>query len=87
MWLRAQRPPRATAISQSLIPPLQEISIKTIITALAMAIAALAGPVLAVSERATCETQATDKKLSGAAKNSFVKKREKDATKQLYSRG
>jgi hypothetical protein len=27
-----------------------------------------------------CEAQATEKKLSGAAKNSFVKKCEKDAT-------
>jgi hypothetical protein len=27
----------------------------------------------------TCEAQATEKKLSGAAKNSFVKKCEKDA--------
>jgi len=29
---------------------------------------------------AACETQATDKKLKGAAKNSFVKKCTKDAS-------
>jgi hypothetical protein len=29
--------------------------------------------------KATCETQAADKKLSGAAKNSFVKKCTTDA--------
>jgi uncharacterized protein YdbL (DUF1318 family) len=32
---------------------------------------------------ATCEVQATDKKLTGAAKNSFVQKCEKDAAAAL----
>ena len=52
---------------------------KTLITAIAIAIAALAGPALAASEKAACEAQAAEKKLSGAAKNSFVKKCDKDA--------
>jgi hypothetical protein len=34
----------------------------------------------AFAANASCEAQATDKKLSGAAKTSFVKKCEKDAT-------
>ena len=34
----------------------------------------------ALAANPTCEAQATEKKLSGAAKNSFVKKCEKDAT-------
>ena len=33
----------------------------------------------AYAANATCEAQATEQKLSGAAKNSFVKKCEKDA--------
>jgi hypothetical protein len=33
----------------------------------------------AVAETATCKSQATDKKLAGAAYNSFMKKCEKDS--------
>jgi hypothetical protein len=33
----------------------------------------------ALAANATCEAQATEKKLAGAAKNSFVQKCEKDA--------
>ena len=36
---------------------------------------------LAHAADATCEARAADKKLAGAAKNSFVKKCEKDAAK------
>jgi hypothetical protein len=36
---------------------------------------------LAHAADATCEVKAADKKLAGAAKNSFVKKCEKDAAK------
>lgn len=36
---------------------------------------------LAHAADATCEAKAADKKLAGAAKNSFVKKCEKDAAK------
>lgn len=44
--------------------------------------AALAAVVcnVAVAANPACEAQATENKLSGAAKNSFVKKCEKDAT-------
>jgi hypothetical protein len=42
------------------------------------AIALFAGNA-ALAANPTCEAQATEKKLSGAAKNSFVKKCEKDA--------
>jgi hypothetical protein len=50
---------------------------KKLITALAIALATLAGAAHAAD--ATCETKATEKKLAGAAKTSFMKKCEKDA--------
>ena len=34
----------------------------------------------AATAKTTCESQATEKKLAGAAKNSFLKKCEQDAT-------
>lgn len=43
----------------------------------ALVLAAFAGGAFAAN--ATCEAQAAEKKLAGAAKNSFVKKCEKDA--------
>jgi hypothetical protein len=60
---------------------------KKLFAALAIATVAAAGPCLAVSaasgptsaKAGTCEAQATEKKLAGAAKTSFVKKCEKDA--------
>ena len=60
---------------------------KTLMTALALAMAALtAAPAFATSHKeapdmkagASCDSMATDKKLAGAAKNSFLKKCEKD---------
>jgi psiF repeat len=50
---------------------------KQTMTLLAFALAVLAGPVLAADPpkgAAACEAQATEKKLAGAAKNSFMKK-------------
>jgi len=61
---------------------------KNLLPILVFALAALAGPVHAASDTAasspagkesTCDAQAAEKKLSGAAKTSFVKKCEKDA--------
>lgn len=46
---------------------------------LTVALMALSAPSFA----ATCEAQAADKKLAGAAKNSFVQKCEKDAAAAL----
>ena len=59
-----------------------------IISVFAIAVAALVGPTLAVAADAaasaagkgsSCEAQAAEKKLAGAAKNSFVTKCQKDA--------
>ena len=47
-------------------------TVVTVFTLLAAGAAFAAGP--------SCEAQATEKKLAGAAKTSFVKKCEKDAT-------
>lgn len=57
---------------------------KVIISAVALAFAAMASPAFAASHAgaapmADCEKQAADKKLAGAAKNSFVNKCKKDA--------
>ena len=49
---------------------------KYLITVAALCLAALSNQALAVD--ATCEAQATEKKLAGAAKTSFVTKCEKD---------
>jgi len=49
---------------------------KTLITAALLSLA-LAAPAFAAN--ATCEAQATEKKLAGAAKTSFMKKCEADA--------
>jgi hypothetical protein len=51
---------------------------KSILTAVFTACALLAGQAFAAT--AECEAKATEKKLAGAAKNSFVKKCEKDMT-------
>ncbi len=51
---------------------------KFLIPALAIVLAALAGPTHAASN---CEAQAIEKKLAGAAKTSFMKKCEADAAK------
>lgn len=45
-----------------------------------IAVIAIAATNVALAANPACEAQATEKKLSGAAKNSFVKKCEKDAT-------
>jgi hypothetical protein len=50
---------------------------KTLLTALVTACALFAGSAFAADS--ACETKAAEKKLAGAAKNSFVKKCEKDA--------
>jgi hypothetical protein len=49
---------------------------KRTLIAAAIALGALAAPAFAAND---CATQAADKKLAGAAKNSFMKKCEKDA--------
>jgi hypothetical protein len=49
---------------------------KSLLPLLALTLAALAAPTQAASN---CEAQATEKKLAGAAKTSFVKKCEADA--------
>jgi hypothetical protein len=51
---------------------------KNLFATLALVMAAFAGTVHAAD--ATCEAKATEKKLAGAARTSFVKKCEKDAT-------
>lgn len=48
---------------------------KILLTAVALAFALAAG----TAHAASCEAQAAEKKLSGAAKTSFIKKCEKDA--------
>jgi hypothetical protein len=48
-----------------------------LLAVLALTVAAFAGPAHAAGS--TCEAQAAEKKLAGAAKTSFVKKCEKDA--------
>jgi len=50
---------------------------KHLMTVLALSLAALGN--VAYAADSTCQAQAADKKLAGAAKNSFVKKCEKDA--------
>ena len=55
---------------------------KHLMTVLALSVACLSTPAFAAGDKeakSACEAQAADKKLSGAAKNSFVKKCEKDA--------
>lgn len=53
---------------------------KKLITVLALALAGVVATTsVAHAANAACETQATEKKLAGAAKNSFVKKCVKDA--------
>lgn len=50
---------------------------KTLLSACLLSLTLLAGPALA--SNAKCEAQATEKKLAGAAKTSFLKKCEADA--------
>jgi hypothetical protein len=50
---------------------------KTLLTALLTACTLFAGQAFAAN--AACDAQATEKKLAGAAKNSFLKKCERDA--------
>lgn len=52
---------------------------KTLITACLLSIGLLAGTAHAADAKASCEAQATQKKLAGAAKNSFVNKCVRDA--------
>jgi hypothetical protein len=53
---------------------------KTLISACLLTVGLLAGnAAFAADAKATCEAQAGEKKLAGAAKNSFVKKCVKDA--------
>jgi len=49
-------------------------------SAFVIAALALAASNLAWAANATCEAQATEKKLAGAAKTSFMKKCEKDSS-------
>ena len=56
---------------------------KTLITALLTACTVFAGQAFAAD--ADCAAKATEKKLAGAAKTSFVKKCEKDATAMASS--
>lgn len=48
---------------------------KNLITLFSVALITVSSPSFAI----TCDAQATDKKLAGAAKNSFLQKCEKDA--------
>ena len=52
---------------------------KHLMSALALVAATFTFAAPAFAADATCEAQAAEKKLSGAAKNSYVKKCEKDA--------
>ena len=52
---------------------------KTLITACLLSIGLLAGTAHAADATASCEAKAAEKKLAGAAHNSFVKKCVKDA--------
>ena len=56
---------------------------KHLMTVLALSVACLSTPAFAADPApaagGACETQATEKKLAGAAKTSFVKKCQKDA--------
>lgn len=52
---------------------------KTLITAALLGLGLMAGAAHASSPEARCEAQATEKKLAGAAKNSFMKKCVADA--------
>ena len=52
---------------------------KTLITAALLSLGLMAGAVHASGAEAKCEAQAAEKKLAGAAKNSFVKKCVTDA--------
>ncbi len=53
---------------------------KYLMSALALSLAAMAAPTFAAdAPKASCDAQATEKKLAGAAKNSFLKKCNADA--------
>ena len=52
---------------------------KTVLTAALLSLGLIAGAAQAADPKAQCETQAAEKKLAGAAKNSFVNKCVKDA--------
>ena len=52
---------------------------KTLITAALLSLGLMAGAAHAAGAEAKCEAQAAEKKLAGAAKNSFVKKCVTDA--------
>ncbi|MCE2691250.1 MAG: hypothetical protein LW862_15735 [Rubrivivax sp.] len=52
---------------------------KTLITAALLSLGLMAGAVHASGAEAKCEAQAAEKKLTGAAKNSFMKKCVTDA--------
>ena len=62
-------------------PPTQEedTTIKTLITAALLSLGLMAGTAHASDAQAKCEAQAAEKKLAGAAKNSFMKKCVTDA--------
>lgn len=62
------------------INPEENPMMKNLISACLLSFGLLAGhAAFAADAKATCETQASEKKLAGAAKNSFVKKCVKDA--------
>ena len=52
---------------------------KTLLTAALLSLGLMAGTAHASEAQAKCEAQAAEKKLAGAAKNSFVKKCVSDA--------
>jgi hypothetical protein len=59
---------------------LQGETMKTLITVLALSVACLSTPAFAADPApGSCDAQATEKKLAGAAKTSFVKKCKTDA--------
>jgi hypothetical protein len=58
---------------------IQGIHMKKLTALLSLALMTLSAPAFA----ATCDAQAAEKKLAGAAKNSFVQKCEKDAAAAL----
>ncbi len=61
-------------LRESFPEAMEEYPMRTIILALALTFAATAA-----NAQATCSVEATNKKLSGAAKTSFLKKCESDA--------
>jgi hypothetical protein len=60
-------------------PTWKDLAMKKLMCVLALGLAAMAGAAHAADAAATCDAQAADKKLHGAAKTSFTKKCVADA--------